>query len=213
MKNRIADMSPRKAARAAGLAFLIMFVFAILAELLILSKIIVEGDAAATINNIMASGSLFWAGIAGWLIILALDVVVALLLYVVLKQVNINLALLSMVLRLVYTAIMAIAFLTLVLLFPDLFRYGKLIAYIFFISHLFVLGYLVYKSGYIPKILGAFLILSAFSYIITIYGDFLLPEEWYNTLFMIAMLPATFAEPALAVWLLFKSAKIPEMKS
>ena len=72
MTNRIADITPRKAARVAGFAFLIMFFFAIFAHFVVLSNIIVEGDAAATVNNIKANELLFWIAIACWLIILAL---------------------------------------------------------------------------------------------------------------------------------------------
>ena len=210
---RIDDISPRKAARVAGFAFLIMFFIAIFAQFFVLSNIIVPGDAAATVNNIKANEFLFWIGIVGWLIILALDVVVLLALYVVLKPVNKNLALLSSVLRLIYTAIMVIGFLALMLLFPNVFSSGQLIAYLFFIPHIFVLGYLVFKSGYIPRILGVLLIIASFCYVITVYGEFLLPKEWYEPLFMIAMLPATFAELALGIWLLFKGAKIPGRKN
>jgi len=112
------------------------------------------------------------------------DVVMALALYVLLKPVNMNLALLSSVFRLVFTAIIAISFLALVLLFINAYSYGVLIAVIFFISHLFVLGYLIFKSGYIPRILGVFLILAAFSYLIVNYGNIILPKELYEALVM-----------------------------
>ena len=101
-----------------------------------------------------------------------------------LKPVNMNLALLSSVFRLVFTAIIAISFLALVLLFINAYSYGVLIAVIFFISHLFVLGYLIFKSGYIPRILGVFLILAAFSYLIVNYGNIILPKELYEALVM-----------------------------
>jgi len=100
-----------------------------------------------------------------------------------------------------------------VLLYPNEYSYGKLIAYVFFIPHIFVLGYLVFKSGYIPRSLGVFLIIASFCYIITLYGNYLLPTVVYEALYPIAMLPATFAEISLGIWLLLKSAKIPEMKN
>ena len=209
---RIADISLRKAARAAGFGLLIMFPLGIFAILVVISSLIVEGDAATTVNNIKANQLLFWIGIASYLIILALDVVVALALYVVLKPVNKSLSLLAAVFRLLYTAIMGISLLALVLLFIDAYSYGLLIAYIFFISHLFVLGYVVFKSGYIPRSLGVLLIIASFSYIITLYGHFFIPKELYDPLYMIAMLPATISEISLGLWLLLKGAKIPEMK-
>ena len=211
MTTLFADISQSKAAIFTGVGFIIMLPLGLFG-IPLYSNLIVPGDAATTTNNIMANLLLFRMGIASYLIVLILDVVVALLLYVVLKPVNKNLALLQMWLRLIYTAIAGISLFALVLLFINAYSYGILIAYIFFISHIFVLGYLVFKSGYIPRSLGVFLIIASFSYIILSYGDFLLPKEWYDALLMIAVLPATFAEISLGIWLLLKGAKIPEMK-
>ena len=213
MKNLIADLSRRKASIIVGVAFLIMFPLAIFFNFFVIESLIVPGDATATANNIKADELQFGLGIASYLIVLALDVVVALALYVILKPVNKNHALLATVLRLVYTAIMGISLFALVLLFINEYSNGQLIAFVFFILHIFVLGYLVFKSGYIPRSLGVFLLIAFFCYIITIYGNYLLPKEWYEALFMIAILPATFAELSLGVWLLFKGGKIPKMKN
>ncbi len=212
MKNLIADLSQRKASIIVGVAFLIMFPLAIFFNFYVIESLIVSGDAAATANNIKADELQFGLGIASYLIVLALDVVVALALYVILKPVNKNHALLATVLRLVYTAIMGISLFALVLLFINEYSNGQLIAYIFFISHLFILGLLVFKSGYIPRSLGIFLIIASFCYIITLYGDFILHKELYEILFMIAIVPATFAELSLGIWLLFKGGKISKMK-
>jgi len=212
MINRITDMSPLKAARVTGFAFIIMFALALFADGFVLQRLVVPENAATTANNIKANELLFGLGIASYLIILALDAVIALALYVILKPVNKSLSSLAAVLRLLYTAIMGISLFALVLLFSNEYSYGKLIAYIFFISHIFVLGYLVFKSGYIPRSLGVLLIIASFCYLILLYGDFILPKNWYEALSLIAMLPATFAEISLGIWLLFKRAKIPEMK-
>ena len=109
MSSRLADVPQRRAARAAGIALLLMLVVAIPTHYFVLSGFIVEGDAAATVANIRANVLLFGIGIAGWLIVLVLDVVVALALYVVLKPVNRNLSLLTAAARLLYTAIMVIS--------------------------------------------------------------------------------------------------------
>ena len=210
MINRITDMSPLKAARVTGFAFIIMFALALFADGFVLQRLVVPGDAAATANNIKANELLFGLGIASYLIILALDAVIALALYVILKPVNKSLSSLAAVLRLLYTAIMGISLFALVLLFPNEYGYGKLVAYVFFISHIFVLGYLVFKSGYIPRSLGVLLIIASFCYIILLYGDFILPKDWYEALSLIAMLPATFAEISLGIYLLLKGVKVPQ---
>ena len=59
MINRFADMSQRKAARVAGLLYLLLIIFGVFAQLFVRSNLIVWGDATATANNIIASGSLF----------------------------------------------------------------------------------------------------------------------------------------------------------
>lgn len=213
MKNPIAELSIRKAAIIVGIGFIIMFLCALFADLFVLQSLVVPGDAATTVNNIKANEELFCSGIGIYLIILMFDVVVALGLYVILKPVNKNLALLSSGLRLLYTSIIGISLFALVLLFPNEYSYGKLIAYIFFISHIFVLGYLVFKSNYIPRGLGVFLMIASFCYIILLYGDYILPKEWFEVLVLISMLPATFAELSLGIWLLLRGGKTPKMKN
>ena len=150
---------------------------------------------------------LFRIAIVIFLIFLILDVVIALGFYVVLKPVNKNLALLSSFFRVLFNAILGIGLLALALLFIDAYIYSELIAYIFSIFHLFILGYLVFKSGYIPRILGVLVIIASFCYILTMYGDFLLPKEWYEALY----LPASFVasgELLFEVWLLLKGSEI-----
>ncbi|WP_455364964.1 DUF4386 domain-containing protein [[Eubacterium] cellulosolvens] len=212
MINRIADISPRKAAISVGVALIVMFLLGLFGMPLY-SNLIVPGDTATTVNNILANLLLFRIGIASYLIILILDVVVALGLYVVLKPVNKNLALLQMWCRLIYTVIAGISLLAIVLLFINAYSYGQLIAYMFFIPHIFVLGYLVVKSGYIPISLGVLLIIASFSYLLLLYGGFLLPQNLPETVILVAMLFAIIGEISLGLWLLFKGGKIPEMKS
>ena len=210
MKNLIADLSIRKAAIITGIGFIIMFLLALFADGFVLQNIVVPGDAVATSDNIKSDGFLFWMGIVGYIIILALDVVIALALYIILKPVNKVLSLFAAVLRMLYTAIMGISLFALVLLFSNEYVFGKLIAYIFFILHIFVLGYLAFKADYICKFLGIFLMIASFCYIILIYGDYFLTKGLLDILFMIAIIPATFAELSLGIWLLIKRAKLPE---
>lgn len=210
MKNFIIDISKRKAAIVVGFGLLIMFFLAIFAEFVVLSNLIVPGDTARTVKNIKANLSLFYIAIACYLIILALDVVVALAIYIILKPVNKNLALLSSVLRLLYTAVALISYLSLAFLYVDMFFYGVLIAYLFFIPHIFVLGYVVFKSDYIPSILGVLLIITSLCYVILLYGEFFIPKEWYDPLSLIVIFFAIIGELSLGFWLLLKSAEILE---
>ena len=235
MKNRIADISLRKAAIVAGLALLIMLIPAVFANYFVLNSLIVPGDAATTVNNIMANELSFRIGICSFIIVIILDVVVAWALYVLLKPVNKSLSLLTAWFRLVYAAIFGIALANLLsvvlllsgsdyltvfetnqlhaqgMLFLNAFSYTWDIGGVFFGFHLFILGYLVFKLGYssyIPRILGVLLIIASFGYLIDSFGEFLLPDYDAN------IAQFTFiGELLLAFWLLFKGAKITEMKS
>jgi hypothetical protein len=238
MTNPITDMSPRKAARVAGLGYLIIIILGIFAELFVRSKLIVPGDAATTANNIAASEWLFRIGIASDLIMLTFDVVVALALYVLLKPVHKSLALLAAWFRLVHATIYGITLLALffvlqllsgadyvtvfgadqlhalVLLFLNAHGTGYRIGLVFFGVHCVFLGYLVFKSGYLPRILGVLLICASLGYLIDSFANFLLPNYAnYEAIFLlIVAVPAIIAELSLSLWLLLKGVNIQRMQ-
>ncbi|MBN1995327.1 MAG: DUF4386 domain-containing protein [Anaerolineae bacterium] len=232
MTNRITDISLRQAAIAAGIGLLLMTILAPFAEFFVRQNLIVPGDAATTAKNIRAGEWLFRMAICSYLIVAILDVVVAWALYVLLKPVNNSLSLLAGWFRLVYAAIFAIAlhnllgvlhllsgadYLTVfetdqlyaqVMLFLNGFNGGWDIGVVFFGLHLFTLGYLVFKSGYIPKILGVLLMIASFGYLADSFGKFLSPN-YGATIAMFTFI----GEVLFMFWLLFKGTKIPEMKS
>jgi len=233
MTNRIADISLRKAALVAGFGYLIIFIFGI--SFFIVENLIVPGDAAATASNIMASESLFRMGIAGLLIVLVADTIVAWALYVFLKPVSKSLSLLTGWLRLVYTAIFGFALLSLfyalqllsgadylmvfepnqlhaqAMLFLNAYGYGLNIGYVFFGLHIFGLGYLIFKSDYIPRILGVLLMVASAGYLIDSFASVLSANYANNEVafLLIVAVPAIIAELSLTFWLLFKGGKLP----
>lgn len=99
MTRRDAEASPLTYARVAGFAYLLIIIIALLNEGFIDSKLLVSGNDAATANNIMANDVLFRIGIAGVLILYASVVALSWALYVLLRTVNKNLALLAMLFR------------------------------------------------------------------------------------------------------------------
>jgi len=142
-----------------------------------------------------------------YLIILALDVTIALALYIVLKPANKILASLSGIFRLLYATIAVISVLAIAFQFIDVYSYEIMklwLGYLFFTCHLFVTGYAVFKSGYIPRVLGILLIIDSFCYIIAFYVSFLVPEA----LLMILMVIMIIGELSLSLWLLLKGNKI-----
>ena len=211
MKNCIVNMSLHKAAIIVGVAIIAMFFLAIVVDNFVLANFIGPGDTSALAKNIEADQMRFGFAVAGYLIILMLDVAIALALYVILMPVSKILASLTAIFRMLYTTIMVISVLALVVHLIDVYSYGtiKLIGYIFFTAHIFFLGYTALKSGYIPKGLGVLLIIAFFCYIILLYGKSLVPEE----LLPIFVVPAAIAELALGIWFLWKRAKIPIMES
>lgn len=235
MINQMKDLSQRKAAVVAGGALLLMAIAAMFAYGFVLGNLIVPEDASATANKIIASVMLFRIGICSFLVVLVCDVVVAWALYVFLKQVNKSLSLLTAWLRLVYATILGIALLNLVivllllsgadyltvfktdqlhaqvLLFLKAFNIEWAIGLVVFGFHLFLLGCLVFKSGYIPRILGVLLIIASLCYLITNFANLLLPsyENYKATIEPVLSVPMAIGELSLAFWLLFKGGKRP----
>jgi hypothetical protein len=203
--------SPRKAAIVFGVSIIAMFILAIIVDDFILANFIGPGGTAALAKDIGAAQARFGLAVAGYLLILLLDVVIALALYVILKPVGRKLASLTSALRLTYAIILVIAVLALVLQFIDVYSYGtvKLIGYIFFTGHIFFLGYAVLKSEYIPNGLGVLLLIAFLSYIVLLYGKSLVPEA----LLPIFVVPAAISELSLGIWLLWKRAKLPVAQS
>jgi F0F1-type ATP synthase membrane subunit c/vacuolar-type H+-ATPase subunit K len=220
------DVSPRTAAIFAGLGLLIMATLAPIVQFGILQKLIMSGNAKATVENIMASTTLFRTGIFIFLVVAILDVVVAWALYILLKPVNKRLSLLAAWFRVVYAAIFATALTNLVnvlqfltgandlnsieadqmytqgMLSLSKFQSGWDIGLVIFGLHLLVVGYLAFKSGYIPKWLGVLLVIAGIGYMVDSFGKFLVPN--YN----LTIAGFTFiGEVLLIFWLLWKGFK------
>jgi hypothetical protein len=220
--------SLKKIARVAGFLYLILAPLTAFPLFYVSSNLIVPGDAATTANNIMASEGLFRAGIASDSVVFLIEIVLVVLLYVLLKPVSKTLSLVAAFSRLAMAVIQGINLLNhfivllllggagyltvfepdqlnaLVLLFLNAHVYVALIWSLFFSLHLFVLGYLVYKSGYIPRILGVVLVFASLCYLTQYFGNILLPkfEDIFATIGLLSMI-----ETAFALWLLIKGVK------
>jgi hypothetical protein len=211
MTNCVVCMSPRKAAVVFGVAIIVMFILAIFVGNFILPNFIGPGDTATLARDMAADQARFGFAVAGYLLILMLDIVIALAVYIILRPVSKILASVTALLRLLYVAILVVAVFVLVFQFIDVYGYAtvKLIGYTFFTLHILFLGYTALKSSYIPKSLGILLVIAFFSYIILIYGKSLVPQ----VLLPIFVVPAAIAELLLGIWFLWKREKIPVIKS
>jgi len=220
----------KKTARMAGFLYLLYIVVSIFADVLGRSKLIVLGDAATTARNIIESAWQFRIGFVVDLVAALLFLLTAWALYVLLKQVNENLALLFLLLNLVGVAVWCVSDLFLItsqlllsgadflkvfqadqlqalaMLFLNIYKNGfSGIAQIFFSAWLFPLGYLVFKSGFLPKILGIILMVECFGWLMYPIQFFLFPGN--EVLFYLSSAIGFIGEFSLALWLLIMGAK------
>ncbi len=178
----MADLSPRRTARMAGLFYLI-FILTFAFASYVRSTIIVSGNAAATANNIVSSQTLFRIGFMSELISAVFFFLAAWALYMLLRPVNRNLALLFLLLNLsgviiessnMLNLLAPLSLLTganylnvfqpdqlqaLAMSFLNSYSNGIMIAQIFYGAWVLPLGYLLYKSRLVPRILGILLII------------------------------------------------------
>ena len=221
--------SIKRIARIAGFLILVITVFAPFSMMYVPSTLVVPGDAATTANNILASEGLFRAGIISDSSVFLIEIVVTVLLYVLLKPVSKTLSLVAAFARLAMTVVQGINLLNhffvllllsgagyltvfasdqlhaLVLLFLNAHEYVALIWGLFFGLHLLVLGYLVYKSGYLPRIVGGLLAVASACYLTQDFGNILLPQ--YKAIFATIGL-ISIVEIALPLWLLIKGVNV-----
>ena len=221
--------SNRNPGRFAGLLYVLISIPGIFALIYVSGKLIVHGNATATASNIAAHETLFRLGIAANLISQILFMWVALALYDLLKEVSRRQAALMLTLIVVPVPIVllnelnAIAALILVrgadflsifekpqrdslaMLFLNLHSYGFDITAIFWGLWLFPLGLLVYRSGFIPRLLGVLLMLNSFTFPVNSFTSLLLPQ--YENIVSRWMKPLSFAELLFMFWLLIMGAK------
>ena len=211
-------------ARVAGILALISLVAGGFGEAFVPSVLIVSADAAATASNIIASKSLFRAGFASYLVEGLCDVALTLVLYALLRPVHRDLALLAAFFRLVGTAGFAVAELfyfaaspivggadylktfspdqlnTLALLSLKMSGYGAGIFMMFYGAGSVLLGYLIFRSSYLPRVLGVLLAISGVGFVTTTFVGILAPAYASPILLM----PAALAALALTLWLLVR---------
>jgi len=218
----------KKTAKIAGLMYLGNIIFGIFAQV-IRSRLIVPGDVATTAKNIMASEWLFRIGFVSDLIMVTFYLLMGLAFYVLLKPVNKTVALLMLLLNLAGVPMLGINMLNqfatlhlmsgagylsvfsadqlhaLGMLFFNLHEYGYSIAAISWGFYLLPLGYLVFKSGFLPRILGVLVMLAGFFDFIQFIQVFLFPN--YVAITYPGLAVAMIAEFGLALWLLIMGAK------
>ena len=216
-------------ARIAGVLFLISIVAGAFGEFIVPSQLIVTADATATANNIRASNTLFRMGFASYLVEAMCDIALTMLFYVLLRPVSNSLTLLVAFIRLVSTATFAFCELfyfapshilggaeylktfspdqlnTLALLSLRVYGLGAGIFMVFYGTASILLGALIFRSGYLPKLLGGLLAVGGMGFVTKSFALVLAPA--YASDFL--LLPTVLATLSLTVWLLVKGVDVP----
>ena len=229
IKNDLKEMSLAKAARISGFGLLIMILTVPFAEFYIFPKII-SVDATLTFKNIVEHRTIFTVGVLFHFITLICDIIVAWSLYIFLKPINQNLSLLVAWFRLSYVA-MYLVVLTNFIKILNLLDIGKQLkipqqyqisAITFYMNsfklewsfslmlfgvYLIILGYLVYKAEYVPKIFGILLIIAGLGYLTNTFCLFLFPN--LDSSFLLITF---FGEMIFMFWLLIKGTRIKKIE-
>lgn len=219
-------ISSKKTARLAGLLYLVVVLTGIFSLAYVPSKLIVLDDPAATFHNIVSSELLFRLSIVSGLICYTFFLFLPVVLYKLLKPVNEHYAKLMVLLAVVsvpisfiniqnkYTVLSLInssahpnTFTTSqlqdqVLFYLNQYNNGILIVSIFWGLWLFPFGYLVYKSGFLPKIFGILLMLGCLGYLINFLGKSLIANYSEIGISTYISLPASLGEIGICLWLL-----------
>jgi hypothetical protein len=229
MMERIAEASPRPRARITGVVYLLYFLTAVLGEFF-LRSLVVSGDAAATANNILAHQPSFRLGLATGLIAVACYIALTALFYDLFKPVNRSLSFLAAFFSLVGCAILAFGSLfqlaplvvlggsqylsvftveqlrALALMFLELNTQAGNIGVVFFGVYCLLIGYLIFQSTFLPRILGALMSLAGLGWL-----TFLSPPL-ANYLSPYNLVLGFLAELSLCLWLLVKGVDVQRWK-
>jgi hypothetical protein len=225
---QVGPASVQRYARAAGVLFLFSLIAGGFGEAYVPAQLIVSSDAAATARNMKTLEPLFRMGFAGYLVEAVSDVVLSLILYVLLRPVRREIALLAAFFGLVGTAVFAGSELfylapalilgsasylttftpdqlnTLALLSFKLFVHGGAMFTVFYGTAWVLRGYLIFQSGYLPKFLGVLMTLGGLAFIARNFLLVLAPGYAPGSL-LILMLPGAVS---LTVWLLVRGVDV-----
>ena len=225
--------SSKKVARMAGLLYLTVVLTGIFSLVYVPSQITVPGDASATVGNIVASQLLFRLGIVAGLICYTAFLLLPLALYKLLSPVRTNAAVLMVAFAVVSVPISFVSILnkldilTLlsgaeylkvftadqlearVMLSLAAYSNGILVSSLFWGLWLLPFGYLVFKSGILPRVLGILLMIGCFGDVFDVLGRALCSGYADTALASLATYPGSFGEIGICLWLLIMGAREP----
>lgn len=223
MTTRLAGLPLRTAARVAGMLYLIIIAGGLFAEAFVRQQLIVSGDPGTTARNILEQELLYRMGFAVHLFYLVCALPLALIFYCLFRPVDRDFGALALAFNLVAITVEGVNFLNqfaplrlldteglgafgpgqvnvLAYTYLRIFGSGFGISLVFFGVFCLLIGYLIFKSGFLPRILGVLIGLAGLCYLTNSFSLFVAPE-FANLLFPYILFPCLVAELALAVWL------------
>ncbi|MCV2393106.1 DUF4386 domain-containing protein [Actinotalea sp. M2MS4P-6] len=222
------SVSPTRAARVAGIGYLVIYALAIIANFGVIDRFVVAGDAAATTANLAGSLGMVRVGFLAFLVVFVADVVVAWALNVVFRGVNRDLSLLAAWSRLTYTVFLGVGLVfyldamrllgdsgyaeaftaegleARVALAMESFNDTWLIGLAVFGVHLLLLGVLVLRSGLASRVMAWLLLAAGAAYLLDTVLHSVLPGYPAIASLMLAVVavPSMVGEGWMALWLL-----------
>lgn len=224
-------ITARRAAKVAGAGYVVLFIAAIFANFFVREQLVDASDAGLTASNIAESEGLFRLGLVAFLVIFALDVVIAWALHIVLRERHHDLSLLAAWLRLTYTVLLGVAiiflyqalsllggagFLTAIptdqlhaqaLVALDQFNATWLIGLLVFGLHLITVGWVLIKTRLAPQLLGLIMIVAGVAYVAdTLFYSLLSNYGDYESAFLaMVAIPSMIGEGWFGLWLLLRA--------
>lgn len=227
----IQEISPKPYARLGGLLYLVIIVTGISSEFFFRGKLIVAGDPMTTAKNIEVFPMTWRLGIVCEYVCIICTVVLAMIYYYLLTPVHKNLNLLATFFRMIAITVQVVAVLhlgealfyvdasnsrnifskdqlyTMTSLSIKAHSFGYSISLLFLGCCFLVHGFLIYKSGFLPKILGILIQIAGLGYIVNGLTIIISPDTTRIT-FPIIFLPVFVAETSLSLWLLLKGVDV-----
>src|SRR5438874_11150005 len=231
MTSRTIETSPQLYARIGGVLYLIIIVIGLFGEAFVRDRLIVSGDAVATAANIMSHESLWRFHIAAELFLLMCAVALLLILFILLRPVSKYLMLLAVFFNLVAIIIEAVTTMRLLeALFPlgnsaflkaftpdqlnaisnlslKSHGYGFGVSLLFFGCFCVIVGYLIFRSSYLPKTIGVLMQIAGICYLTNSFALVLSPGV-ANRLFPAILVPSFIGELSLCLWLVVKGVNV-----
>jgi len=220
-------ISNKNLARVAGLLYLIVIATGLFAEIFVRQAFKVSGDALTTANNIQSSEMLFRLGVVADIVNFICGLPCVLIIYFLFKRINKYLLQLALVFVIIQTAIIAVNLLnqtspllilgnnaylksfqpnqlaTLSQLSLNIQAVGYAIGLVFFGFYCLLVGYVIFKSKIVPKLLGILYIISGIGYLINSF-TMLLSKGFANPIFSYVAIPIFIGELSFCLWLLIK---------